>query len=88
VIVQEISSVLEEASWRPKVVERPLWYFYERGKGCLLEVKVLANTVNTVGVMGKGLALQFKKAYSEMFRNDKKTCKSNVLQPGMSTSTP
>lgn len=30
-------------------------------------VDALVNTVNTVGVMGKGIALQFKRAYPEMF---------------------
>lgn len=29
--------------------------------------EALVNTVNTVGVMGKGIALQFKRAYPEMF---------------------
>lgn len=34
-------------------------------KGNLLEstAQALVNTVNTVGVMGKGIALQFKEAY-------------------------
>ncbi|TSD58686.1 type II toxin-antitoxin system antitoxin DNA ADP-ribosyl glycohydrolase DarG [Aeromicrobium piscarium] len=31
------------------------------------EADALVNTVNTVGVMGKGIALQFKKAYPAMF---------------------
>ncbi len=37
----------------------------EFGKGNLLDadVQALVNTVNTVGIMGKGIALQFKKAY-------------------------
>ena len=37
----------------------------EEGRGNLLtaEVDALVNTVNTVGVMGKGIALQFKRAY-------------------------
>ena len=29
--------------------------------------KVLVNTVNTKGVMGKGIALRFKRIYPEMF---------------------
>lgn len=39
----------------------------EFGSGNLLEAQVdaLVNTVNTAGVMGKGLALQFKKAFPE-----------------------
>jgi O-acetyl-ADP-ribose deacetylase (regulator of RNase III) len=41
------------------------------GEGNLLraDVDALVNTVNTVGVMGKGIALQFKRAYPEMFRD-------------------
>ena len=37
-------------------------------KGDLLSspAQVQVNTVNTVGVMGKGIALQFKKKYPEM----------------------
>ena len=40
-------------------------------KGNLLEARVeaLVNTVNTVGVMGKGIALQFKGAFPAMFRD-------------------
>ena len=46
------------------------------------DVEALVNTVNTVGVMGKGLALQFKKAYPEMFREYEKLCYAGELQPG------
>lgn len=31
------------------------------------DVEALVNTVNTVGYMGKGIALQFKQAYPENF---------------------
>ena len=31
------------------------------------DADALVNTVNTVGVMGKGIALQFRRAYSQMF---------------------
>lgn len=31
------------------------------------EVDALVNTVNTVGVMGKGIALQFRRRFPEMF---------------------
>lgn len=39
------------------------------GQGNLLraDADALVNTVNTVGVMGKGIALQFKRAYPAMF---------------------
>jgi O-acetyl-ADP-ribose deacetylase (regulator of RNase III) len=45
-------------------------------KGNLLEddAEALVNTVNTVGVMGKGIALQFKKRYPEMFDYYKRMC--------------
>ena len=53
-------------------------------KGNLLEseAEALVNTVNTVGVMGKGIALQFKEAFPENFRIYKKTCQKKELQIG------
>lgn len=41
----------------------------ESGSGDLLaaDVEALVNTVNTVGVMGKGLALQFKRRFPANF---------------------
>ncbi len=38
-------------------------------------VKTLVNTVNCVGVMGAGLALEFKLRYPNMFEDYKKRCK-------------
>ena len=42
----------------------------EYGTGSLLsaDVEALVNTVNCVGVMGRGIALQFKKSYPDNFR--------------------
>ncbi|OXR39667.1 hypothetical protein B7C42_08263 [Nocardia cerradoensis] len=40
----------------------------EHGNLLRSDAEALVNTVNTVGVMGKGIALQFKRAYPEMFR--------------------
>lgn len=56
----------------------------ERTCGNLLEadVEALVNTVNTVGVMGKGIALQFKKAFPENFKAYKKACDAQELHPG------
>lgn len=53
-------------------------------KGNLLEdsSEALVNTVNTVGVMGKGVALQFKQAYPEVFREYKKACDKGEVQTG------
>ncbi|MDM8518794.1 macro domain-containing protein [Anaerolineales bacterium HSG6] len=44
--------------------------------------QALVNTVNTVGVMGKGLALQFKKLYPAMYQEYRKRCKAGQLQTG------
>ncbi|MBW4694177.1 MAG: macro domain-containing protein [Lyngbya sp. HA4199-MV5] len=52
--------------------------------GNLLEsdAEALVNTVNCVGVMGKGLALQFKQAFPENFREYRQACQSGAVQPG------
>ena len=42
----------------------------------------LVNTVNCVGVMGKGVALQFKKAFPENFRAYGKACKRGGVKLG------
>jgi len=53
-------------------------------EGNLLEsqAEALVNTVNTVGVMGKGIALQFKKAYPENYRKYNQACKDNTIGIG------
>lgn len=52
--------------------------------GNLLEsnAEALVNTVNTVGVMGKGIALQFKNTFPNNFRVYQKACKNNEIQVG------
>lgn len=44
--------------------------------------KVLVNTVNTVGVMGKGIALKFKHIYPKMFEAYRNQCEEGNLQIG------
>lgn len=44
--------------------------------------QVLVNTVNTVGVMGKGIALKFKKLYPEMFQSYQRFCENGSLTVG------
>ncbi|WP_301851124.1 type II toxin-antitoxin system antitoxin DNA ADP-ribosyl glycohydrolase DarG [Rhodococcus pyridinivorans] len=46
------------------------------------DVDALVNTVNTVGVMGKGIALQFRKAYPDMFTAYVKACKTGEVRLG------
>lgn len=56
----------------------------EYTKGNLLEADVdaLVNTVNTVGIMGKGIALMFKEAFPENFKAYAQACKSEMVQTG------
>ena len=53
-------------------------------KGNLLEAdaEALVNTVNTVGVMGKGIALQFKQAFPANYEAFRKACARNEVVPG------
>lgn len=44
--------------------------------------KVLVNTVNTVGVMGKGIAKEFKSIYPGMFTEYQQLCERDVLNIG------
>lgn len=43
---------------------------------------VRVNTVNCVGVMGKGVALQFKQAHPEMFIDYQRACWRGEVFPG------
>lgn len=43
---------------------------------------VLVNTVNCVGVMGKGIALQFERTFPENSRAYKEACKTESMHPG------
>jgi len=46
------------------------------------DVDAVVNTVNTVGVMGKGLALQFKRRYPDNFTMYKRACDAGDVQVG------
>lgn len=53
-------------------------------KGNLLNApsEALVNTVNTVGVMGKGIALQFREAYPKNFAVYRAACKAGTFKTG------
>ena len=55
---------------------------FTRGNLFEAEVEALVNTVNTVGVMGKGIALQFSKSFPEIVPAYKDACKSGELVTG------
>lgn len=46
------------------------------------DAEALVNTVNCVGVMGRGIALQFKKRFPGNFKEYKAACDRKELQPG------
>lgn len=53
-------------------------------RGNILEAgtEALVNTVNTVGVMGKGIALQFKRAFPDNFQAYRRAYENGELEPG------
>ncbi len=59
-------------------------------QGNLLEARVeaLVNTVNEVGVMGKGIALMFREAFPESARLYQEACKRKALHVGRVLVTP
>lgn len=46
------------------------------------DVEALVNTVNCVGVMGRGIALQFKDAFPANFANYANACTAGAVKPG------
>lgn len=46
------------------------------------DAEALINTVNCVGIMGRGIALQFKKAFPENFKAYAVACKNAEVRPG------
>ncbi|MCX6666465.1 MAG: macro domain-containing protein, partial [Euryarchaeota archaeon] len=46
------------------------------------KARTLVNTVNCVGIMGKGIALDFKTKYPDMYQQYQKKCERNEVKPG------
>jgi O-acetyl-ADP-ribose deacetylase (regulator of RNase III) len=55
---------------------------YKKGDILHEDAEALVNTVNCVGIMGRGIALQFKNAYPENFKSYVAACERNEVQPG------
>jgi O-acetyl-ADP-ribose deacetylase (regulator of RNase III) len=55
---------------------------YKTGNVLAEEAEALVNTVNCVGIMGRGIALQFKKVFPDNFKFYEEACKRNGVQPG------
>ena len=56
---------------------------YKTGNILNEQVDAAVNTVNCVGIMGKGIAAQFKRLYPQNFRTYEKACKQGAVQPGL-----
>lgn len=55
---------------------------YKTGDILREDVEALVNTVNCVGIMGRGIALQFKNAFPDNFKAYAAACDRNEVQPG------
>lgn len=55
---------------------------YKTGNILTEDAEALVNTVNCVGVMGRGIALQFKNAFPENFQEYARACKREEVRPG------
>src|SRR2546428_12654844 len=55
---------------------------YKTGDILAEHAEALVNTVNCVGFMGRGIALQFKKAWPENFNAYAAACRRHEVQPG------
>jgi O-acetyl-ADP-ribose deacetylase (regulator of RNase III) len=55
---------------------------FTRGNVLEADAEALVNTVNTVGVMGKGIALMFKEVFPQNFKEYEAACKRQEVQIG------
>ena len=55
---------------------------YVNGDIIRADAEALVNSVNCVGVMGRGLALQFKHAFPDNYKAYRAACKRNEVRPG------
>lgn len=55
---------------------------YQTGNILNTDVEALVNTVNCVGVMGRGVALAFKEAFPENYKAYRVACERDEVRPG------
>jgi O-acetyl-ADP-ribose deacetylase (regulator of RNase III) len=55
---------------------------YRTGDVLAADTEALVNTVNCVGIMGRGIALQFRNAYPDNFKAYEAACRREEVQPG------
>jgi O-acetyl-ADP-ribose deacetylase (regulator of RNase III) len=87
---QQVANITIRSNHRPAVEIRPDWYYqvmnpmlsYTTGDILKSDAEALVNTVNCVGIMGRGIALQFKNAFPANFKAYVAACKRDAVQPG------
>ena len=62
--------------------DTPMSYTETKGNLFNSSAQCLVNTVNCVGVMGKGVALEFRRRFPEMFEVYRQVCAEGRLKPG------
>jgi O-acetyl-ADP-ribose deacetylase (regulator of RNase III) len=77
-----VSVPVTEGAGTPRHMARSGVITESRGNLLQADVDVLVNTVNTVGVMGKGIALQFKRAFPGMFNDYARAAKTGEVRLG------
>ncbi|MBI2172444.1 MAG: macro domain-containing protein [Chloroflexi bacterium] len=55
---------------------------FRQGDILTADVEALVNTVNCVGIMGRGIALQFRNVFPDNFKAYQTACKRSEVQPG------
>jgi len=55
---------------------------YTHGDLLRTDAEALVNTVNCVGIMGRGIALQFRQTFPENFKAYESACRREEVQPG------
>lgn len=55
---------------------------YTNGDLLRTDAEALVNTVNCVGIMGRGIALQFRQTFPDNFKAYESACKRDEVQPG------
>ena len=71
---------------RPKLVFRMIRF--TQGNLLDADVEAVVNTVNTVGIMGKGIALMFKGRFPANFDAYAKACKAGDVPDGRDVRSP
>ena len=54
-----------------------------RGNIFFSKADAICNTCNCVGPMGRGIALEFKQLYPDMYQKYREKCSAGVLRPGI-----